>query len=289
MTQQPGIFALGSRSHQHLYFTVTDEGGIRDALTSMFGSVTSVRGVNVVVGLRPDLARRLDPEIVSSGLGDFEAMNANGVSLPAEQYDLWVWMHGSSIDGLFDASRALVSELAPHASLASEQPAFTYLDSRDMSGFEDGTENPPIHEAIDLFSSDDSMLAPVVLVQRWVHDLSTLEHLSSHELEAVIGRTLVESEELEPPQLVDRSHISRVVIEDDDGEELEMFRRSTPFGNLEEHGLMFVGFAPDHDRTLQMLENMIGLEDGVTDHVTDFSTCTGSGWYVVPAVETLLA
>jgi len=33
------------------------------------------------------------------------------------------------------------------ATLAAEQPGFVYLDSRDLTGFIDGTENPPVEEA----------------------------------------------------------------------------------------------------------------------------------------------
>ena len=51
MMQQPGIFGLGSRAHQHLYFTVDDQSGLGPALRSVLDLVTSVRGVNVVIGL----------------------------------------------------------------------------------------------------------------------------------------------------------------------------------------------------------------------------------------------
>ena len=46
-------------------------------------------------------------------------------------------------------ARAAVPMLAPVATLALEQDAFTYLDSRDFTGFIDGTENPAIWEAPD--------------------------------------------------------------------------------------------------------------------------------------------
>ncbi len=283
--QQPGIFALGSRAHQHLYFTVAEPMSLRDALRSTLELVTSVRGVNVVIGLRPELARQLHDESVEAGLDDFATMNANGVTIPAEQHDMWIWVHGPSPDVCFDATGDIVGELAPHATLDREQSAFTYRDSRDLTGFEDGTENPPIHEAVNLLSPPDSSLGVVALVQQWDHDLVKIKELAPAQFEELIGRTLDHSIELEPPQLSDRSHIERVVIEDDAGEELEIFRRSTPFGNQEEHGLVFVGFAPEQHRMLTMLENMIGLEDGIVDHINDFSRCVGSGWYVVAPVS----
>ena len=36
------------------------------------------------------------------------------------------------------------------ATLAAEQPCFVYRDSRDLTGFIDGTENPPVEEAFDV-------------------------------------------------------------------------------------------------------------------------------------------
>jgi len=287
MTQQPGIFALGSRAHHHLYFSVKDHSTVLDVLSATFELVTGVRSVNVVVGLRPSIARQLNAQSVDSTLDDFADMSANGVTIPADQHDLWMWVHGATPDSCYDATAAIVADLAPHATLTDEQTAFTYLGSQDLSGFEDGTENPPIHDSVALLSSSDSALDTVALIQRWVHDLTEVKKLPPEQYDALIGRTLADSEELDPPQRTERSHISRVVIEDDEGEELEMFRRSAPFGNQLEHGLLFAGFAPDFQRMRRMLDEMIGANDGVTDHVNDFSTCTGSGWYVIPSLEAL--
>ena len=287
MMQQPGIFALGSRAHQHLYFTVHDHSKLREALAATFELVTAVRGVNVVVGLRPSIARSLNADSVAPELDDFVAMSANGIEIPSEQHDIWMWVHGPAPDICFDATTAILEQLVPHATLDREQSAFTYRDSRDLTGFEDGTENPPLHEAASLLAQSDSPLANVALVQQWDHDLTEVKELAPEQYEALIGRTLEHSIELETPHLTDRSHISRVVIEDEEGKELEIFRRSTPFGNQEEHGLVFVGFAPDYQRMLRMLEEMIGTNDGIIDHVNDFSTCVGSGWYVIPPIDVL--
>jgi putative iron-dependent peroxidase len=101
----------------------------------------------------------------------------------------------------------------------------------------------------------------------------------------VIGRTLFGSEELEPS--VPDSHVGRVVIEDDNGEELEIFRRSTAFGGVLEHGLMFVAFSADRARLERMLRRMAGAEDGIRDRLTHFSTPVASAWYVAPPLEEL--
>ena len=88
----------------------------------------------------------------------------------------------------------------------------------------------------------------VVLLQRWIHDLDGFEALELADREQVIGRTLHGSVELDASLQSPRSHISRVVIENEDGDELEVFRRSTAFGGVREHGLMFLAFSADRAR-----------------------------------------
>jgi putative iron-dependent peroxidase len=75
------------------------------------------------------------------------------------------------------------------------------------------------------------------------------------------------------------------VLEDAAGEELEVFRRSTAYGGVLEHGLEFVAFSPDTTRLERMLRRMVGSDDGVRDALTDISVCAASAWYVAPPVE----
>jgi putative iron-dependent peroxidase len=78
-----------------------------------------------------------------------------------------------------------------------------------------------------------------------------------------------------------------VVIEDESGEELEIFRRSTAFGGVQEHGLMFLAFSADRARLQRMLRRMAGADDGVRDRLTEFSTPKRSAFYVAPPVDLL--
>lgn len=66
-----------------------------------------------------------------------------------------------------------------------------------------------------------------------------------------------------------------------------MFRRSTSFGGVIEHGLMFLAFSADRARLQRMLERMAGTEDGVRDHLTEFSTPVASAWYLAPPIDIL--
>ncbi len=291
MTPQPGIFALGTRSHHHLELDLVGEpAGLVSSLAEVREAVTSVANVNLVIGFGPSLWGRLAPGQVPVGLTDFVPIEGNGITLPAEQHDLWLWFHSNGPDPVFRAARTAARALAGCAEVRAEQPSFGYLASQDLTGFEDGTENPPVEEALEAVVVPDGEPgagASVVLLQRWVHDLDAFEALDVPDREAVFGRTLVGSEELPDDVRPASAHISRVVVEDDAGEELEVFRRSTAFGGVVEHGLEFVAFSADHARLHRMLHRMVGGEDGVADRLLDFSRPSRSAWYVTPSVEAL--
>jgi putative iron-dependent peroxidase len=291
-TPQPGIFALGTRSHHHLELDLVGQpDALLTALDLVREAVTTVAGVNLIVGFGPSLWARLAPHEVPEGLADFTPIEGvDGIVVPAEQHDVWLWLHAGGPDAVFRSARAAALALGEVAEVRAEQPSFSYLASQDLTGFEDGTENPPLEEALTAAVVPDGHPGAggsVVLVQRWVHDLDAFEALPIPEREAVFGRTLVGSEELPDDVRPSSAHISRVVIEDDEGEELEVFRRSTAFGGVVEHGLEFVAFSADHARLHRMLTRMVGGEDGVHDRLLDFSRPTRSAWYVTPSLDAL--
>jgi putative iron-dependent peroxidase len=293
-TPQPGIFAIGTPSHHHVEFEL-DAGadpqallaGVRRAL-EVAGTVA---GVNVVVGFRPSLWAAIAPDRTIDDVVDFEpVVGADGYTMPASQHHLWVWAHGASAGANFDIARSAREELRGVAHVVAEESCFGYGASQDLTGFEDGTENPPVAEAPAVAAvprGRNGEGSSVALVQRWVHDLDAFGALAVSEQEEVIGRTKSGSVELGDDRQPPNSHVSRVVVEDDAGAELEVFRRSTPFGDVREHGLLFVGFAQDQDRLQRMLDRMAGVGDGITDRLTEFSTPTSGSWYVVPTLEDL--
>lgn len=291
-TPQPGIFALGTRSHHHLELDVAGSAGdLVPAVVRLREAATTVMGVNLVVGFGCRLWSQLAPGGSPEDLGDFRAIEgADGFVIPAAQHDLWLWMHGGGPDAVFDVARLAAAELAGVAEVVCEQPSFVYQSSQDLTGFEDGTENPPIDEAptvVAIAEGRPGEGGAVALLQRWVHDLDAFEELEEADREAVIGRTLHGSIELDHERQAPDSHVRRVVIEGEEGEELEVFRRSTAFGGVLEHGLMFLAFSPDHRRLERMLRRMAGAEDGVRDRLTRFSTPVASAWYYVPPIEVL--
>jgi putative iron-dependent peroxidase len=60
-----------------------------------------------------------------------------------------------------------------------------------------------------------------------------------------------------------------------------------PYGNVANHGTMFVGFSADQSRLSRMLESMAGLVDGTRDALTRFTQPLSGSYYFVPSVESL--
>ncbi len=298
-TPQHGIFALGTASHLHLQLDV--ESSVRGeellaALRDVRNLASTVAGVNVVVGLGADLCRRILPTSLPTDMTSFTPIvgttKPDPLTMPADQHDLWIWLHSGGPDGMFDLARGAADRLAGLAVVATEQASFTYRASRDMTGFEDGTENPPIDDAAAVATvpaGQPGESGSIVLVQRWEHDLAGFDLLSREDQCQVFGRDKDTSAEIPDDVRSPRAHISRVVIDDDDGEELEVFRRSTAFGGVLEHGLMFVAFSADLNRLRRMLGRMVGDGDGLTDRLMDFSRSTGGAFYVAPPLEVFAA
>jgi putative iron-dependent peroxidase len=288
---QPGIFAQGTRSHYHLEFDLRPgarDDAIVEALHGLREPPVTAGGSNIVVGFGADLWRRLHADDAPAELSPFVAIEGDGRGAPATQHDLWVWTHGTGEDVELDVARAVVARLAPVAILAAEQPCFVYLDSRDLTGFIDGTENPPVEQAFEVALVPDGEPGAggaFVLAQKWVHDLERFHAQERDEQEDTIGRTKPDSVELDdkPPT----AHIARVVIEED-GEELELYRRSTPYGRVGELGLYFLAFSADPSRFTKMLHRMFGVsDDGLHDHLTDFTRPVSGAFYFAPSLDAL--
>lgn len=289
-TPQPGIFVEGSTHHRLLELGVPphDQGGLPGALSDLRAVLAAHRTVQHVVAFGPGLLRDLAPERRPSDHRAFAEIHGSaGHVAVATQADVFVWLHGAGPDVLFDAARAARRALAPAAEVVRETTGWEYRDSRDLTGFADGTENPPADEArgLAVVGQGSGAGGSFVLTQRYVHDLDAFATLPVTEQEATIGRTKPDSVELEgkPPT----AHISRVVIEED-GEELEIYRRSVPYGTTSEAGLFFLAFSSSLDTFDKMLAKMYGTAgDGLHDRLMDFSRPVSGAYWFAPPVEDL--
>jgi putative iron-dependent peroxidase len=284
---QPGIFAQGTRSHYHLEFDLRD-GATDEEICAVLGGLrepsVTAGGSNIVVGFGPALWRRLRPGDAPPELADFEPIEGDGRRAPATQHDLWVWSHGTGEDVELDVARAVVVALEPAFELAAEQPCFVYKDSRDLTGFIDGTENPGLLEAPEVVAGPTG--ASVVLHQLWRHDTAAWEGIGDAAQERAMGRTKPDSVEFGADVMPAEAHVARTKIEVD-GTERPIFRRNVAYGGVTDHGTVFVGFAADQWRLAEMLRRMAGLAGGPRDALTRYTTPLTGAYYVVPTVEAL--
>jgi putative iron-dependent peroxidase len=296
-TPQMGIFALGTPAHSYLELDsapgVSADQLVR-ALAGLEEPRSTVGGVNLVVGLRPSIWAEAAPALAVPGLHGFDQPieGIEGFVMPATQHDAWLWVAGSSVGLVFDVASSALDALAGTATLATEVNGWAYGSSRDLTGFEDGTENPPLAQAGPIVAvADDQPGAgsTVVLVQQWVHDRAAWAAIGVEAQEQTMGRTKAASIELEDDVKPADSHVARTVIEDADGVELDIFRRNTPYGSVSDHGTMFVGFSRDQARLHRMLQRMAGAEDGIRDALTRYTTPLTGAYYIVPSVEALAA
>jgi len=294
---QYGIFTEGTRSHHHLEFSLRDGVSTDDLRAAILGTRLAADddraagGVTVVVGFGPDLWARLsgsaDPIRPFPGYRSVDET----FEAPSTQRDGWVWVHGATTDDVIDVVRPVVRAWAPVADVALDQTGFVYHDSRDLTGFVDGTANPRVEEAPLVAAVPDGHVGAggcCAMTMRFRHDLEAFDRLEISEQEQVFGRTKLTSDELPADRKPVDAHISRVEVDDDAGEELRVYRRSVPWATGADQGLYFVAFGADVERFDLQLRHQYGLvDDGVTDRLLRFTTpSSGSFWYC-PSVEEL--
>jgi putative iron-dependent peroxidase len=288
-TPQAGIFALGTSSHAHLEFDILDARRSKEfasALASIREPRTTTGGVNFVIGFRPELWSRVAPDAAPAGVAGFnkEIRGTDGFVMPSTQHDALVWLSGSAYDIVFDMARSVIRALAGLASLKQESSCWSYQHDRDLTGFIDGSENP------NLLDAPAASLVPegapgaagsVLLLQKWKHLVDDWEALPVEQQERIMGRTKLDSIELENKP--SDSHVART----DQDKFGHIFRRNMPYGSVDNHGTMFVGFSAEQKRLSRMLESMAGLVSGQRDALTRFSLPLTGSYYFVPSVESL--
>jgi putative iron-dependent peroxidase len=285
---QSGIFALGTAAHAFLEFDAR-----RRAVLELVGAVASLReprttlgGVNLVAGFRPELWREVVPEESPAELEGFnrELVGLDGYTMPATQHDAVLWLSGSAYDVIFETARAAIAALDAYASVAEETSGWPYRHDRDLTGFIDGSENPDLIDAPEvavIAEGSPGAGGTILLLQKWSHDAIAWESLPVARQEEVIGRTKDESVELEDKPT--DSHVART----DQDRFGKIFRRNMPYGTVTDHGTMFVGFSAEQQRLATMLESMTGLTDGVRDTLTIYARPLTGAYYFVPSGESL--
>jgi putative iron-dependent peroxidase len=276
-THQPAVLAKVPTEGTFLTLDlahVDDAGSVLEAVRRLEARADTVLGVGEP--LVRGAGRRVD------GLRGFPAFAGASVAVPSTQAAAFVFLSGGDGGERVHRARELVAALGK-VRVVDDVPAFSYAGGRDLSGYEDGTENPEERAAeVALVSEGLGKGGSFVAVQRWVHTLSVLEGLSPTARDHVIGRSRETNEELDDAP--ESAHVKRSAQESYSPEAF-MLRRSMPFGSASQHGLVFVAYGSSLDAYERVLRRMVGLDDGIRDAIFTYSRPVTGGYYFCPPVR----
>lgn len=250
-------------------------------------------GLSCVMGFGSDAWDRLFGSPRPKELHPFQEIQGvhHAVSTPG---DILFHIRATQMDQCFELALQMSDRLRPAITIVDETHGFKYFDDRDLLGFVDGTENPTgraVAEAA-IIGSEDSHFAggSYVIVQKYLHDLPKWDAIPVEQQEGIIGRKKLSDIEIEDCKKQPFAHNVLNVIEDDDGNQLEIVRDNMPFGEIGkgEFGTYFIGYARSPARTERMLQNMfVGNPPGNYDRLLDFSRAITGTLFFVPTASFL--
>ncbi|MEY4747845.1 MAG: hypothetical protein RIQ60_59 [Pseudomonadota bacterium] len=287
---QPGVIDAVPAQARYLSWTL-HPGASRSTLALALQALAGqIDGQHAVLGLGAPLLAALDRTV--PGLTPFAAPAGSRVDLPVTQAALWLWLRGDDAGALLHRARAVQALLDQAAGagvfeLVDSLAAFCHAAGRDLTGYEDGTENPEGNAALAAALMDESAGAglagsSLVAVQRWEHDLGAFDALGQEQQDLSIGRRRSDNEEI--ADAPDSAHVRRTAQEDFDPEAF-VLRRSMPFIDGERCGLVFVAFGASLAPFNAQLRRMSGAEDGVVDALLRFSRPVSGACYWCPPVR----
>ena len=282
MNPQPGVLAEVP-SHAR-YLTFRRRLAAEDPRPDLERLAALAADESRVLGLGASLVNELGGGI--AGLRTLPALDGAGLSVPSTPSALWCWLRGEERGELVHASRGIRHTLEGAFEVESIIDALRHLDGRDLTGYEDGTENP---------TGDDAVAAAVVsgegeghdgasfvAVQQWVHDLDRFESFGPVERDEIVGRRRSDNEEMEDAP--DAAHVKRTEQESFDPPAY-LLRRSMAWADAAREGLVFVSFSASLDPFETLLRRMTGADDGIADHLFRFTRPVTGGYFWCPPVR----
>jgi putative iron-dependent peroxidase len=280
---QAGILQAVPAAARYVSFTLAEAlppAALRAALKRL---AEAADGEQIVVGVGPGLVAALGASV--PGLHEFHAISGQGVEVPSTPIALWCWLRGDDRGDLLHLSRRLVHLLQPAFKLRHVVDAFRHQTGRDLTGYEDGTENPQgelAEEAALVHGAGPGMDgSSFVAVQQWVHDFDAFDLLAEADRDNHFGRRLADNVELEDSPTW--AHVKRTAQESF-APPAFMLRRSMPWSLGMQGGLMFVAFGNSHRAFEVQMRRMAGEEDGVVDAMFRISKPVSGSYLWCPPI-----
>ena len=248
--------------------------------------------IKTAVAFGPELWSRLYSQS-PAGFQQLEPIQGS-FDMPVVPADVLIHIASARADICFALSQAFFEGIRDKVHVLDERVCFRYFDGRDITGFIDGTENPQFPDdraEVALLSADAGIFqdGSFIFAQRYAHDLEKWKKLKVDTQEQVMGRSKLESIELDDETKPADAHVARTVVEDEEGEEMEILRHSLPYGDGRgDQGLFFIAYTKDLTIIDAMLERMFGTSgDGIHDRLLHFVTPMDGAYYFAPSEELL--
>lgn len=278
---QKGILAPVPKQARYLLFTNAPG---KNPARSLRNLCKLVDGDKTVVGLGESLLRALGREV--PGLEVFPSCAAPGFDVPSTPAALWCWLRADDRGELVHRARAIVQSVAPALQLQHAIDGFRYKSGFDLSGYEDGTENPKgtaaVKAAIVSEQGPGFDGGSFVAVQQWVHNLDRFETLTVREQDYTIGRRKRDNKELGNAPA--SAHVKRTAQESFSPTAF-ILRRSMPWADAHQAGLVFVAFGKSFNAFDALLRRMVGVEDGIADALFTFTRPLSGSYFWCPPMK----
>ena len=278
---QPGILAPIPRQARYLTFALKQGSQPREPLKAL---ASAADGRACVVGLGGLLLFALQKEI--PGLRPFPHHRGDGFEVPSTPAALWCWLRGEDRGEIVLRGRAIEKMLAPAFETAGVIDAFRHGRGLDLTGYEDGTENPKGKKGVEAAIVSDKRPgfggASFVAVQQWVHDLDRFAAMTRKARDHTIGRRRSDNQEIGNAPA--SAHVKRTAQESFTPEAF-VVRRSMPWVDAEREGLVFTAFGRSVDAFDALLKRMVGAEDGIVDALFTFTRPVTGAYFWCPPVS----
>lgn len=280
-SSQPGILAPVPNHCRYLEFAATTD---KDLVSVLRDLATRSIAQSAVIGLGPDLIRGLGHSI--EGLRRFPVLSGPGCEIPSTQADLWCWVRGNDRGQITHEARSFANLLRPAFRCDRVVDGFKFDRGLDLTGYEDGTENPVGDDAVDaaIVHAAGPALdgSSFVAVQQWLHDLDRFDAMPQSERDNIIGRRLSDNEELADAPI--SAHVKRTAQESFDPDAF-VVRRSMPWADANGEGLMFVAFGKSLEAFEAQLRRMTGQDDNIVDGLFRFSRPVSGSYFWCPPIS----
>jgi putative iron-dependent peroxidase len=285
---QAGILAAIPAHAEYLFFRLQHETSDQELKTALDAMNRLRDDDRLVFGLGHDLCQRLGldiPHLKKFSMNLLPDMAA-AKNTDNTNADVWCWIRADERGDLVDLQRQLEAHLAPHFSLCHQVSAFRFQGGRDLTGYEDGTENPVAEDALITAFIDDpkSMLhgSSFVAVQQWQHQMHKFHAMESIQQDHMIGRRKTDNEELEDAP--ESAHVKRTAQESFTPEAF-ILRRSMPWAQKSQAGLLFTAFATSFDAFEAQFRRMQGQEDSIVDAIFQISEPLNTHYFWCPGIR----